>query len=287
MSREIGRASVSLTSRRTSHLRLRQQLPRLLLCLVAAAGLIASARFAIAPPRAERSLKLVVPTPDVAAEGFAVLFAHSYLSWQERDPEARRTALEPFIGSALAPEAGVQLPMRGSQRVLFEQVVAEREGPPGLHAYSIAADTDPGGLVYLSVSVLQQPDGSLALAGYPAFVGPPASAPVDPIITSGPEVEDPGLRTVVQRALRNYLAPSPDELAADLAPGASITPPPQGLTLEGLQSLTWAPGIRAAVVAQVLAAAPDGVRFTLAYELQTTRTAGRWEIAAIQDDGGA
>jgi hypothetical protein len=258
----------------------------MLLYLVAAAGLIASVRFAVAPPRAERSEPLLASTVDVAAEGFAVLFAHSYLSWQEGDSEARRKALEPFIGSALAPEAGVQPPTRGSQQVLFEQVVGEREDPPGLHAYSIAADTDPGGLVYLSVSVLQQPDGSLALAGYPAFVGPPASAPADPIITSGPEVEDPGLRTVVQRALRNYLAPSPDELAADLAPGASITPPPQGLTLEALQSLTWAPGIRAAVVAQVVAVSRDGARFTLAYELETTQTAGRWEIAAIQEDGG-
>jgi Conjugative transposon protein TcpC len=269
-------------------MRLAQELPRWLLHAAAAAGLIASMRFALAPPR-----PLVIATRDptgsrdLAAEGFASLFAKAYLTWREGDPEARRRALEPFAGSSLAPEVGSE-PPSGSQQVLFEQVVAEREVERGLHVYSIAADTGARGLVYLAVPVLRRPDGGLAIGGYPAFVGAPAATPADPVTTSGREVEDPTLRAVVVRALRNYLASAQEELAADLAPGAQVSPPQRGLSLEALQSLTWAPGGENAVVALIVAVgegaagAAGGARFTLAYEIGVLKAAGRWELSAIE-----
>ncbi len=266
-------------------MRLAQELPRRLLHAAAAVGLIACARFALAPPR-----PLVIATHDpsgsrdLAAEGFASLFAKAYLSWQEGDPEARRRALEPFAGSSLTPEAGSQ-PPRGSQQVLFEQVIGEREVERGLHVYSIAADTGAEGLVYLSVPVLRRPDGGLEIAGYPAFVGAPAAAPAEAITTAGREVEDPALRAVVVRALRNYLASASEELAADLAPGAEVSPPQRKLSLEALQSLTWAPGRENAVVALVVAVGEGGAggaRYTLAYEVGVLKAAGRWELSAIE-----
>jgi Conjugative transposon protein TcpC len=268
-------------------MRLGYRLARLLLHAAALAGLIASIRFALLPPRPATPVSPVTSRQaDVAVEGFAAMFARAYLSWREDEPEAHRKALEPFTGSALAPEAGMQLPLRGSQEVISEQVVEEHEAQPGLQICSIAAQTNPGGLVYLTVSVLQRPDGSLALAGYPAFVGAPMVAPADPVIADGSEVEDEPLRTVIARALRNYLAQAPGELAADLAPGVIVTPPQQGLSLQALQSISWEPGARMTVGAQVLAVAADGARYTLDYEIGVTDAAGRWEITAIQMGAG-
>jgi hypothetical protein len=277
-----------MRTRSILHMRLGYRLTRLLLHTAAVAGLIASVRFALAPPRpATPARQEAGRSADIAAEGFAAMFARAYLSWQANDPEAHREALEPFTGSALASEAGMQLPLRGSQQVLFEQVVQEREAQPGLHVCSIAVQTSPGGLVYLTVSVLRRPGGSLALAGYPAFVGAPEIAAADPVLLTGAEIEDPQLRTMVARALRNYLAPAPGELAADLAPGATVSPPEQGLSLEALQSLSWEAGAHLAVVAQVVAARADGTRYTLDYEIGLAEASGRWEITAIQTGSGA
>lgn len=269
-------------------IRLWQELPRRLLHAAAAFGLIASIRFAVAPPRP------IEPDPrpasseaaDLQAQGFAARFARAYLSWQQNDPQARREALEPFAGAALALEAGTQPPPSGSQQVLFEQVVAEREAQPHLRVCTVAVDTVPQGLVYLAVPVLQPPGGSLSLGGYPAFVGPPASTTAEPALEAGGEVQNASLRTVVTRALRNYLAPAPSDLAADLAPGANVSPPAQGLDLEALQSLTWAIGRHDTVVALVTAVGPGGARYTLAYEVAIRESAGRWEIAGIQAEAG-
>jgi hypothetical protein len=282
-------ASVSVSAKPLWRIRLGQELPRLILHAAAAAGLLASIRFAVAPPRARPPVRAPAGARpvDLEAQGFASLFARSYLSWQQGDPEARRAALEPFAGPDLALEAGTQPPTNGSQQVTFEQVVQEREPQPDLHVYSIAVETEPQGLVYLTVPVLRRPGGSLSLGGYPAIVGPPDTAPASPALESGGEVQDASLRTVVRRALRNYLAPAPGNLAADLAPGASISTPTHGLWLEALQSLTWAVSRSDAVVAQVIALGPGGARYTLAYEIEVRKLAGRWEIAAIQAEAGA
>lgn len=293
-------ASVSLTATPLWRIRIWQDLPRWLLHAAAAAGLIASIRFAVAPPRPQAPARHIgsIGHADPEAEGFASLFARAYLTWQQGDPEARRRALEPFAGPGLSLEAGTQPPAQGSQQVLFEQVVQERDPLPDLHVYSIAVETEPQGLaesqglaepqglVYITVPVLHPRGGALSLAGYPAFVGPPVSAPAQAALQAGGEVQDSALRTVVQRALRNYLAPAPSDLAADLTPAANVSPPAQGLTLEALQSLTWAVGGADAVVAQVAAVGPGGARYTLAYEVQVRDVAGRWEVAAIEMEAG-
>ncbi len=72
----------------------------------------------------------------------------------------------------MEPAAGLQLPPSGEQRVEWDEVVQEREPAAGEHVYTLAAQTDTAGLLYLTVSVIRLSDGSLALAGYPAFVGP-------------------------------------------------------------------------------------------------------------------
>lgn len=268
-------------------LRLRRDLPRRLLQSLAVVGLLASARYAIDPP-VPPTVRLSAPISaqaDRAAEGFAVLFARRYLSWDSANPEAHRLALAPYIGSTLEPEAGFQPPQSGSQRVLWTQVVqAQTSGAPDSAGgrYTVAVQTDASGLLYLSVAVSRAPGGTLALSGYPAFVGPPPTAPA--LATAQlSEVQNTSLSTVVDRALRNYLAGSALELAADLAPGAHVSPPAAPLSLESLDSLQWEPDGRS-VLALLHAQDRAGGTYALAYRLAVASTSGRWQISTIEVD---
>ncbi len=248
---------------------------------MAIAGLIASARFAISPPRpvVERASTPTSALVDRAAEGFASLFARRYLTWDAADPEARRVGLAPFFGSQIEPEDGSQPPESGEQKVLWTQVVQAR-GIAGGHRYTVAAQTDTSGLLYLTVDVIRASTGSLALGDYPAFVGAPAStSAVSPSPTS--EVSDPALTAVVTRALRNYLARAGTDLAADLAPGAEVSLPGAVLVLDSLQSLGWSSDGHS-VIAVVQAHDGRAAHYTLAYWLDLTSRAGRWEVSAIQ-----
>jgi hypothetical protein len=277
---------VTIARRPLWRIRLARGLPRHVLYALALAGALASARFALDPPRTALPAALLrrPAGEDLAAEGFATLFARAYLTWEAGHPEAREHALAPFVGSGIDAGAGLQPPASGEQRVQWAQVVQEREPQTGDHVYTVAAQTDAAGLLYLTVSVLRKPGGALALAGYPAFVGPPASGPAQ-TASNGRlhEVSESALSTVVERALRNYLAGSPSELAADLAPGAHLSLPGIELALQSLQSLQWAPGA-GAVLALVQAQDQRGTQYTLAYELDVLRAQGRWEIDAIQMD---
>jgi Conjugative transposon protein TcpC len=282
MSAALPHATVTVTPRSVWRIRLTRELPRYLMQGLAVAGLLASARFAIAPPR---PLVTRVSAPgagllDRAAEGFASLFARRYLTWDSRDPEAHRIALEPFLGSSLEAEAGLQPPERGEQQVLWTQVVQARGDGPGEHVYTVAVQTDSGGLLYLTVGVARAADGRLALAGYPAFVGAPASTGA-PSPKNLREVEDPALETVVARALRNYLGRAESELAADLGAGARVSLPGVTLAVESLESLDWSADHRS-VLAVVRARDERGVRYTLGYELDVIDNGGRWEVSAIQ-----
>jgi hypothetical protein len=280
-------ACVTLTTRPLWRIRLARELPRYLLGAVSLAGLAASARFAIAPPRPSLPAPAArQPAPaDRAAEAYAALFTRRYLTWSAAEPQASTQALEPFLGSGLEADAGLQLPASGEQRVEWAEVVQARTAAPGEQIYTVAAQTDTSGLVYLTVPVARTPAGGLALAGYPAFVGAPASEPPHPPAHLR-EVSEAALATVVQRALRNYLAASAGELAADLAPGARVSLPAMSLTLRALQRLDWAPE-GSAVLATVQAQDERGTRYTLAYELDVVHEQGRWEISAVQTDPDA
>jgi hypothetical protein len=277
---------VTIARRPLWRIRLARGLPRYVLYGLALAATLASARFALDPPRVALPAALLrrPAGEDLAAEGFATLFARAYLTWEAGHPEAREHALAPFVGSGIGAGAGLQPPASGEQRVQWTQVVQEREPQPDDHIYTVAAQTDTAGLLYLTVSVFHKPGTPLALAGYPAFVGPPASSPAQGDADGRlREVSEPALSTVVERALRNYLAGSPSELAADLAPGARVSLPGIELALQSLQSLQWAPGAGTAL-ALVQAQDQRGASYTLAYELDVLRAQGRWEVSAIQMD---
>ena len=284
----MSQPTVTITARPMWRLRLGRELPRYLLCAASVAGLVASARFAIAPPDTGAAAAAIrQPAPlDQAAQAYAVLFARRYLTWNAAEPQASAQALEAFGGPALEPDSGLQLPASGEQKVEWAEVAQAREPAPGEHVYTVAVQTDTAGVVYLTVAVTRTRDGGLALAGYPAFVGAPDAAPGQ-TLAHGREVDEPQLATVVRRVLSNYLSASSSDLEADLTAGARVSlPVGLSLSLVSVQRLDWALG-GDAVVATVQARDARGVRYTLAYELNVTRQQGRWEVSAVQMDPDA
>jgi hypothetical protein len=281
------RSAVTITSRALWRIRLARELPRYLLCAVSLAGLAASVRFVIAPvePGAAATAVHQPAPPDRAAEAYAALFVRRYLTWNAAEPQSELHALEPFLGPGLESDAGLVLPATGEQHVEWAEVVQAREPQPGEHVYTVAAETDTSGLLYVTVPVWRTAGGSLALGGYPAFVGAPAAGSAQ---TQGHlrEVAEPALSTVAQRVLRNYLAESSSELEADLAGNARVSLPGLPLSLVSMQHLDWAPG-EGAVLATVQAQDRRGVQYTLAYELDVVREQGRWEVSAVQVDPDA
>jgi hypothetical protein len=267
--------------------RLRRELPRHLLVLLSIAGIAASARYAIAPPAPAVASAPTgqLPQPEMAAAAYAVLFARRYLTWSAAEPQASASALEAFVGPSMEGGAGLQLPSGGEQHVEWAEAVQQRLAAPGEYVYTIAAQTSLAGLVYLTVPIARTASGALALAGYPAFVGAPATLPAE-LPAHLREVSDPALATVVRRALRNYLAASASELAADLTPDARVSLPTMALTLDGVERLDWAQQ-GSAVLATVQAQEERGVHYTLAYELDVQLEQGRWEISAVQTDPDA
>ncbi len=262
-------------------IRLRREMPRYALYALSLWGVLASARFAIAPPRPAIPRAPRVEVPDRGAEQFASLFARRYLTWNASQPQAYQESLAPFLGEGLTEGAGVQLPGGGSQSVEWVEVAQERRGVLGERIYTIACQTTSAGLLYLTVAVSRDRAGALALAGYPAFVGPPASSGAADLIEGLRDVESSSLAAVVERALRNYLDDSPSELAADLTESARVSLPAAPLSLSAIQQLKWLPG-GGSVFAVLQASDRNGTRYTLAYELDVAQVAGRWEISAIQ-----
>src|SRR5205823_1217806 len=127
--------------------------------------------------------------------------------------------------------------------------------------------------------------GALAVTGYPALVGAPSSGPAL-TARSLPPLDDRELETVVRRALTNYLGAPSSELAADLTAGAAVSTPGTPRRLTAVAREGWAPG-GGAVEATVRASDARGARYTLSYEIDVTRTQGRWEVSAIQTEPDA
>lgn len=287
MTRGPATAQVTVTARRMWRLRVTRESARYAVIAASAFGLLASARFAIAPPRGNTAAPPPRPgsAPDLAAEGFAVRFVRSYLTWKGDEPALGGSALEGFGGVQMEPDLGLEVPPTGEQNVLWAEVVQSREPIAGTFVFTVAAGTSTEGVRYLTVPVRRTATGRLALAGYPAFVGAPSSEPAS--LPSGlRDVSEPALELVVRRAIGNYLADAQGELAADLAGGARVAPPAVPMTLLSSGHQEWAPG-GGAVTILVQARDNLGVRYTLSYELDVTQVRGRWEISAIEADPDA
>jgi hypothetical protein len=281
VSRGVNRARVTVTPRRLWSLRASLAAARWLLYTVALVGIVATARDAIAPPRPSVVTTVAAPGgSDAGAEWFALSFARAYLAWAP-NPSTHEGGLSPFLGGGDSPDAGVTPAIDSSEQVTWAAIAAERQGPAGEHDYTVAAGTAAGTVVYLAVAVRPGGGGSETLARYPALVGAPAPVPAGELDGSGmATVSNDSVVAVLDRALRNYVDASTENLDADLALGARVAAVAPGLVLRGVLRLAVEPS--GAVLATVLAADARGDLFTLAYELTLGDFAGRWEITRIQ-----
>jgi hypothetical protein len=256
---------------------------RWVLYAAAAFGIVATVRFAVAPPRPAVVRQSPVNAVDPGAEAFASLFARRYVTWNAASPAEHAQGLSSFVSAATDPDLGLGQPTRGSEHVLWDGVVQARTVGPGEHLYTVELDTGAAAWTYLSVDVVRTAAGALRLGRYPAFVGPPLVEPASGLDDGGiGSVSDPALSAVVGRGLRNYLAGSQANLAADLDPGTVVSPPSDPLAVDQIQELRVARD--GDVLATLVAHDAQGTSFTLTYELEVVQTAGRWLIAAIQTD---
>ncbi len=280
---EAARAGVRLDTWSLRRLRASGGLTRWVLYVTAVVGVATTVRFAIAPPRPVAAPVVRVAVADRGAEGFATLFARRYLTWDSASPAAHGQGLAGFVGGSVDPDAGLGVPPRGAERVGWAEIVQARTAGAGEHVYTVAADTGAASPTYLSVDVVRDGSGALRLGRYPALVGPPLTLPAAGLGEVGVgDVSDPAVSVVVERSLRNYLAGSGQNLTADLAPGSAVTTPAERLTLDRVDQARVGAG--GGVLATVSAHDAAGATYTLTYQLDLVRSAGRWLVGAIQSD---
>lgn len=253
--------------------------PRAVLLLALAAFCVAGIRAALRPPPAAPAPAHAVPAAiDTAADAFAQAFVRAYLTWDAAHPQVRERALRAQLAADLDPDAGVSLPPNSRQRVRWTIVEGSATATQGRRVVVAAGTT--GGEWHLAVDVAEGPGGTMAVAGYPALVGPP---PAD--LTAAPphqeDVGDPALLTVTRRVVANYLGRSRSNLAADLTGGGLVVLPSAPLRVSSVESTRWVR--RASLVAvTVRASRRDRLHLTLTYELSVVRRAGRWLVSGVQ-----
>ena len=270
---------VSAEERSLRVLRLRARLPRALataaIALLALAGLRALVEGTRPAPATER----IVEASEEAVAAFAESFARVYLSFDPADPDLREAQLAGYLSDGLDPDAGLAWPANEIRGVGWTTVVDEiRRGRRT--TVTVAAEV-AGETVYLAVPVDRDDRGFLAVVGYPALVGPPAhNEGIAP--GSEDEVEDPGLRAVCERAVRNYLAGERRNLAADLTDNAVVSLPGRVLDVRSIETVTWAaPGRRVAI--QLQAGDARNATWTLRYELAVVHR-DRWYVRSLHTD---
>jgi hypothetical protein len=278
-------ASERLTVARQSLrlLRLRGRAPRIALLALAAVLCLLGLREIVFPeptPPAPPAPRVVV---DQAAQALAVQFARAYLSFDPNRPERHAEAMAALVPQDLGDDAGAVAPdSEKPTEVLWAQVVQDQPALAGGRIVTVAVQTSvEDGPVYLGVPLRRAPGGVLSLAGYPSFVGPPATA-TDVDLPEHEEVDDAALAEVSRRAVSNYLAGSSENLRADLAPHATVALPTVRLRVGEVRDVTWADPGRSAVLVTVEAEGQGGATYTLTYDLAVTQEDGRWRVLAIE-----
>lgn len=267
----------------TTHLRraqLRARAPRALFyafvtifCLVGLRSMFSSAEATTVRQRA-------APTVDWSAGAYAEAFAREYLTWRSGEkPGDREARLAPFLADDLDASGGVSPGERVDQLVTWTTVLGVSRARD--HQIVTVQAGTTGRTVYLAVPVKRSDDGRLNVPGYPAFVGPPATANASTPARET-DVDDEALRAVVERAMRNYLSVSRDDLLADLTDDAVVSPPAQPLRLTAFDRLTWV-SERRRVAVEVVAADEQGTELRLRYELDVHH-AGRWFVRSVHVD---
>jgi hypothetical protein len=214
---------------------------------------------------------------DLAAAEFATEFARAYLTYRVEDLSEREQALSRFANASIDQEAGVA--PGANQSVAWAQPAQEQPQPGGGEMVTVAVQTSAHPLPeYLAVPVARDPSGALAIAGYPAFVGPPA-VNESYAAASQRSVGEPALVAMVTRLMTNYLDDDAQDLQADLAAGARVSLPTAAMSVVHVASVTW---VRANTVVEVQVTARDSAQstFSLSYEVGVTERE-RWYATSI------
>jgi hypothetical protein len=269
---------VTLRPHRLSTLRFSLGATRWVLYIVATAGVIATAKYALDPPLRTVVRTSTKPVADARAAWFAVSFARAYFTWSA-DPSLHQQELTRFIAPTADADAGLAPAPTTRDSVSWAGVAAEQNDRSAVTSYTVAVETRRG-VRYLAVAVTRGAGGRPVLAHYPALVDAPEVDEAS-FLDGGslPSVSNAAASAVLDRAVNNYVNGSTQNLAADLAPGARIDPVVSGLTARGAPRLALEPS--GVVLATVRAADATGNLFTLAYQVSLVESQGRLEIARL------
>ena len=257
-------------------IRAKARAPRAALILASVVLAAVGLKSLLSPVPVPAPVKSDASTRDVGAAAFAEAFARAYFTFDSGSPESRDRALERFMPRSRI--GAIESVPRSDESVRWSTIAAER--PAGLRrrVVTVALQTSTT-LRHLAVTVGRDDRGFLFVASAPAVVGPPPTAEEQRMSTER-DVEDGELRTVATRVVKNYLAREREDLAADLDPEAVVSLPDTPFQVASLDSVTWAATNRRVAVA-VTAAARDGLRLALRYELAVVRRAGRWLVKTV------
>lgn len=251
--------------------------PRIVAGLVAAVVMVAGVRAIVAGAPAPPPVPPAPPVADSGAQAFAEGFVRAYLAWDPRDPEGRDARLAAYAASELDAGAGLE-PSERLQTVAWTAIVGSQATGRGRQVVTVAARAG-GRDWHLAVPVTRDKKGFLVVAAYPALVGPPPVAG-DQALVEEDDVEDAQLVRVAERAVKNYLAGAPENLAADLDPKAVVSLPATEARVELIDAVTRAPQGRVAVAVTAVVA---GARMSLRYELEVVKRE-RWYVRSIAAD---
>lgn len=251
-----------------------------------------------APPPA----KTAPAYPSDAAQAVAARFARAYLTWDADDPAARASALAAVLPDgadtemgwngqgqqdALAVQPGAVTPTTQKQARVRVDVLVRTTEAAATPAQGKKKATDAKTAdrwIGLDVPVVQTA-GQVVVTGQPGMVGVPEHGPEAPELKT-PETDAPfGQQTAdtVDDFFRAYAGGDTETVTA---PGATVPPLPDGMTLIGVASWTADAGSgddrtgTARVTWQI-----GQAQIEQTYRIELTRVASadaqRWQVATI------
>jgi hypothetical protein len=220
--------------------------------------------------------------PEKEAAVFAARFAHDYLSYDSKDPNARREQLSGYINDSFDPLVGWD----GSGRqVAVNSIPVDVEvHSEDLGVVTVAVNVSGPRWVYLAVPITAEGDG-LVVAERPALVPAPeiADAPTDNVLF-GIEDPDPALAGRVQPSIESFFKAFASGKDADLAyflpPGRTLSGLDGAVELDAIESLEVAQGGgQREAIARVRWLDPlTGGALTQTYRFTLVERDGRWYV---------
>lgn len=237
----------------------------------------------VTPPAALRTAEQF---PDGEARAFAVAFARSYLTVDERRGGRDAGRLRPFLSSDLSDQAAPVVSRRGPGAAVADAMVAREiplGGPRAL--ITVACFTRDGRTRYLTVPVARDDGRGLVVYDLPSFAAPPATGTAAaPAAAALDGAEGAAVGDLVERFLRAFIAGQDSSaLAYFLAPGARVAPMRAGLSVEAIEEVgRLAGGSRRMLVAATVRVREQasGATYRLRYRIAVQR-GDRWQVVSV------